>query len=188
MKETLITIGVIIYIVVSIRKAMSHGKNKTGDKKPVSGEAGWQEKLQKIGRQIKEELEKAAREAEGGSTVPKVPDDDQELEHAYWDYVEDEHEPVVENSVKKEEAKQQKQEQKIDIGAFEKPYIPDIGLTTVASQEKYIKKTPEKVFTPVPSVQKKTNKPEFDKHTLRKAVIWSEILSEPVSLRDRTFF
>lgn len=170
--ETLITIGVVIYILVSIRKAMSYGKDKTGAKKPASG--GWQEKLQDMARQIKEEMEKAQREAEGLPPVPPpLPAEPVKTSGGMeWESLE---ESSDESRVMEEWVDEQSQDLEIQ-GQAEFPFA---GAEPVRVEQVPI---PEKAW--IGTEQRNPRQIKFRQDDLKRALIWSEILAKPVGLRD----
>lgn len=169
--ETLITLGVIIYIIFSIRKALSFGK-KPGEK-PAPG--GWQEKLQEMARQIKEEMEKANQQASGNFPVP--PPLPRSPSPSDWADLKETAEPLVLEEGVDEEARD-----------YETNVIAEAPSTENETPSWTIKKAePLKPMKPVPGMdQKKPGGAKLKKNDLRRAVIWSEILAKPLSLRDYT--
>jgi hypothetical protein len=168
--ETLITIGVVIYIILSIRKALSFGKN---GKKPAAG--GWQEKLQEMARQIKEEMEKAAREAEGlppVSAPPPLPEDTvQGTVSMEWENLEEEPEPPdMEESVD-EESRDYEILIPVETSASQTESAPDVQIVP-----------PEEPLNLLE--RRKPCRAGFRRSDLKRALIWSEILAKPVSLRE----
>lgn len=175
--ETLITIGVVIYILVSIRKAMSYGKDKTGAKKPAPG--GWQEKLQEMARQIKEEMEKAQREAQGlppvpapaPPSLPDVPARTSESESLEWGSLEEDVEPLAMEDQMDEEFYSLESQEPGD------PIKQDTGPGPVAQDV-----VTEKTWVGIEG--RKPRQIKFRRDELKRALIWSEILGKPLSLRD----
>ncbi len=175
--ETLITIGVVIYILVSIRKAMSYGKDKTGAKKPAPG--GWQEKLQEMARQIKEEMEKAQREAEGLPPVPApappplpdVPARTQESESMEWGSLEEDVEPLV----MEERVDEESQDLELQVSG-------DFSMAETGPGQVVQAEVPKKIGVGIEGLRPRQIK--FRQDELKRALIWSEILGKPLSLRD----
>jgi len=167
--ETLITIGVIIYIIFSIRKALSFGK-KPGEK-PSPG--GWQAKLQEMARQIKEEMEKANQQASGNFPVP--PPLPKSINPSGWADLEETPEPLVLEEGVDEEARD-----------YETNITAEVPSKENETPSWTIKKAePLKPMKPVPGmVRQETGYSKLRKNDLRRAVIWSEILAKPLSLRD----
>lgn len=171
--QTLITIGVVIYIIFSIRKALSFGKN--GGKKPAPG--SWQEKLQDMARQVKEEMEKANRQAAGlppvppplpggvGNNMPGPPD-------LNWDDLEDSSVPVILEETVDEES------QDLEL----QPQGAAWSQETEAPP--WMTDKPEPLKPMVNTLQKKPVCTRYGKKRMRRAVIWSEILAKPLSLRE----
>ncbi len=169
--ETLITIGVVIYIILSIRKALSFGKD--GTKKPAKG--GWQDKLQEMARQIKEEMEKAQREAQGlpPAPPPLPPGDmsDDMTADPEWEDLEEESDIVTMEESVNEEA----QDLELDVASdftAEETGIPAPPLPQ-KSEHAWDK-------SPV----KKRHGAHLSRKNLKQALIWSEILAKPLSLRE----
>jgi len=164
--ETLITIGVIIYIIFSIRKALSFGK-KPGEK-PAPG--GWQEKLQDMARQIKEEMEKANQQSSGNIPVP--PPLPRAPSPSGWADMEETPEPLVFEESVDEEARD-----------YETNVIPEAPAKESEVQSWLMKK--EGMVKPAPEMaQKKPGVVRSRNNDLKRAIIWSEILAKPLSLRD----
>lgn len=163
--ETLITIGVIIYIIFSIRKALSFGK-KPGEK-PAPG--GWQEKLQEMARQIKEEMEKANQQASGHvPTPPPLPKAPNGLD---WGNLEENETQSLEEIID-EDAR----DYEVQVVAQVPPLKREIPAPVIKKSEPVIA---------VPGmVREKTGYSQSRKNDLRRAIIWSEILAKPLSLRD----
>lgn len=168
--ETLITIGVVIYIILSIRKALTFGKD---GKKPAPG--GWQEKLQEMARQIKEDMEKAAREAEGLPPVPAPPplpqDPVQSTGAMEWEGLEEYAEPAVMEETVDEESRDYEILIPVETSVSETESAPDVQIVP-----------PEKPLNLLE--RRKPCRTAFRRSDLRRAVIWSEILAKPVSLRE----
>ena len=167
--QTLITIGVVIYIIFSIRKAMSFGKKPGG--KPASG--GWQEKLQEMARQIKVEMEKANQQATGVPPVP--PPLPGGIRGSEWDSLEE-----TPGAVVVEEARSL--EIQVPENVPTEVSVPAYYLANKRPKAPKTKEIRHGIDAPV-----RGGKPgcaAFRKSDLKRAVVWSEILGKPVSLRD----
>ncbi|GAB6096018.1 hypothetical protein JCM14469_22710 [Desulfatiferula olefinivorans] len=188
--DTLITIGVIIYIIVSIRKAMSHGKKGAGEAK---GTTGIGKKLREMAEQIKDEIEKANREMQAQTAPPPPPpvpdgryeEDDEDEEESLWDAV------VDEDADEAEPARVLRQSV-----LYEVPSAPasrqdrwdseaDTADETDEDNHRNIRAAePEAVPKPVPSGRRPPSLArQRGRRHLQHAVIWSEILAKPLSLR-----
>ena len=176
--ENLITIGVIIYVIYSIKKVISGGK-KDGEKagnqsKPKKG--GWTEKLGDFINEIKEEIEKAGQVTPTQQTTGNQNDDDD----YFWDEVRESVPPKHElprQTVKFEQGNDFTRAADRDTMVLEIPPIPEESHRNFhGSHDK-----PSHVFD-----NNCQNKSRFKmrKSDLKTAVIWSEILSKPVGLRD----
>lgn len=186
--DTLISIGVVIYIIISIRKALSQGKKTGGNAKS----SGWS-KLQEMAAQIKEEIEKANQQMQAQVPVPpppplpkNVPDDEdeEEDEHLLWDEPDDEDmqdtsmdtpSRVISQSVFYETKPRstpppvsefEDEEEEDEENHRNKPHI-----------------APEPVMPPPSSGREKSYFLNFRKKELKQAVVWKEILGKPLALR-----
>lgn len=178
--ETLITIGVVIYILVSIRKAMSYGKDKAGAKKPARG--GWQEKLQEMARQIKEDMEKAQREAQGlpplpAPAPPPLPDQAGKTSASLeWESLEENAEPLTMEERVDEES------QDLELQVPGELAMPETGSVPAAGAAEPARLPSSSVS--IAAGKKKQPMAGPGRAALKRAVIWSEILGKPLSLRD----
>ncbi len=164
----LVTIGIIIYVIYSIKKFFS-GSQKDGTA-PQRG--GWADKLGNFINEIKEEIEKAGQ---GASQPPPHSNSNDDFS---WD-------DLMTSTNVEEETSSSK----------------TISQTVFYEPEKRVQHTPPPVeLPPVPEESHRNyhgmhDAPEpvydhFKKNTfitkkdLKKAIVWSEILSKPIGLRD----
>ena len=171
--QTLITLGIIIYIYFSLKKAMSFGKKDGGTAKSP----GWKDKLQEMADQIKEEIEKANQQAQPTPPPPPLPrsesdfqwsEEDNDLETITDETAYDDQPPLIIKQRPVPEAENNAPSVRLDEdGQMDQkrpsPELP-CGMESVAK--------PSSSYRHV------------SRHTLKNAVIWSEILSKPLSLRD----
>ncbi len=171
--DNLITIGVIIYVIYSIKKVISGEKKEdrtiAGQSKQKKG--GWAKKLDDFINTVKEEIEKANQEPAPQQTSYEKEDDD-----FFWD-------EVRESAPGKIEIPTQTIPFEHGNKSSDGDRIPELPLDPDENHRNYhgSHDKPGKVFG-----YRENNKPRIKmrKCDLKKAVIWSEILSKPVGLRD----
>jgi hypothetical protein len=185
--DTLITIGVVIYIIISIRKALSVGK-KPADQ--TRQKPGWKQKLQDVASQIKEEIEKANQEMQSSQApqAPPLPEEteDWDEDSSFWDDIEDEGggetKPAA-TTIRQSVLYEPKPR------VVSPPPIPGAkpSARDDETDHRIHRKPVEKAIAPLPICDgRKGRRPyrKVSKRHLRHAVIWSEILSKPLALRD----
>lgn len=191
--DTLITIGVILYIIFSIRKAMSHGKKAPGD----TPSTGLKAKLRDMAEQIKQEIEKANQQMQAEVPAPPpLPAGHQSIE------VYDDEEDEDEDEEEEEEDRLWNASQEEDVALEDTPprvlrqsVLYDTTPIPSASrfeheeqdEEDHRNKRRSVVLPPPrPSVCRRRRAAVIKargKRQLRQAVIWSEILAKPTALK-----
>lgn len=172
--DNLITIGIIIYVIYSIKKVFSSGKKGEKSKKKSSGWAG---KLTDFINEVKTEIEKANREAMAEkSTGSNGGDGD------FWETIKEpdpvapQPEPQTISQTLFYEPIEKKQPPVVDTEP-EIPEIPEEGHRNYHGTHDEPAKLP---------IRRRRHDRCLDmkKADLKKAFVWSEILSKPVGLRD----
>lgn len=170
--DNLITIGIIIYIIYSVKKTFSNAKKDSEGKAEKA--PGWAGKLGDVINQIKMEIEKANQQTTVASGS------EPENNSSMWDGL---REPPQKES--------QVETKTINQTLFYEPEkSPEKPL-----MEEDIPEIPEESHRNHPRAKDKPmdlpgmgNKQSrcfhINKSELKKAIVWSEILSKPVSLRD----
>jgi hypothetical protein len=185
--QNLITLGVILYIIFSIRKALKFGKKET---RKGTAAPNWKDKLQDIANQIKDEIEKANRQNSPEIPPPiPVPSPVDPYVDPYADDIQDtwvsatdgDNQTILDSvdSVQPESPQpvlvvKKKPSVKRSRGVHGSPPLNDPqkpGVTPPGKRQTMSRK-------PLTLQQKKALR------NLRRAVIWTEILSKPVSLRE----
>ncbi len=172
--DNFITIGIIIYVIYSIKKALSSGKNGSGDKRKNTGWAG---KLADFMNNIKKEIEKANQQA-----MAEKPSDPKDDASSFWDDIS---KPSPEKETSSSKTINQTlfyETKKNELPpAIEKEIeIPEVPVENHRNYHGTHDK-PEQVCAKQNSTSRCFKMKKAD---LRKAVIWSEIISKPISLRD----
>jgi hypothetical protein len=174
--QTLITIGVVIYILLSIRKALKYGQ--TGGKPGGASQTGkpapgsWQDKLQEMARQIKEEMEKANRQASGLPPVPPpLPTGGRVPSRDPWEDMDEEAPPplTLEETVDEDARDLELSETWAEPSAPAEMPADDV---LPEAPKPWDMKRPKKI------------KGKINRKKLSQAVVWSEILAKPLSLRE----
>jgi hypothetical protein len=187
--DTLITIGVILYIIFSIRKAMSHGKKAPGD----TPSTGLKAKLRDMAEQIKQEIEKANQQMQ--AEVPAPPplpaghqsievyddeeDEDEEEEDRLWNASQEE-------DVALEDTPPRVLRQSV---LYDTTPIPSASRFEHEEQDEEDHRNKRRSVVlppPRPSVCRRRRAAVIKargKRQLRQAVIWSEILAKPTALK-----
>ena len=164
--DTLITIGVIIYIIYSVKKAFSSVKKENTNQKS----SGWAGKLGDVINNIKEEIEKANKEA-----MATQPPDQEEKDNSFWEDIREPSPKTISQTLFYEPKKNETPptiEKKIKM-----PEVP------VKKHRKH-HGTHEKPVLVTARQNSKSGCFNIKRADLKKAVIWSEIISKPVGLRD----
>ncbi|MBU1171788.1 MAG: hypothetical protein KKD44_19720 [Proteobacteria bacterium] len=177
--DTLITIGVVIYIIISIRKALSHGKNEQGTAKP----SGWKQKIQDMANQIKEEIEKANQQMQPNAPVPPLPMDDleeDEPDNDLWSETNDE-DIEAENVIISQHVLYEPKTSSLTPPPLVSHDMDDEDEDYRNRRIQMSEPTPQSLET----VKKGAAYRHCGKKSLRRAVIWSEILAKPLALRDQ---
>lgn len=178
--DNLITIGIIIYIIYSIKKTFSSGK-KTNEKTPQKS-SGWAGKLGDLINDVKAEIEKAQQEA-----MAEQKADTSTAEHSAWD---DLRERTPEVRQTDPEPSTINQTLFYEPQEIEEP--PPIVSPVPARPEEYEHLANHRNEhgnhdDPMPLPVRKVRQNRYIKMSrteLKKAVIWSEIISKPVGLRE----
>ncbi len=172
--DNLITIGIIIYVIYSIKKALSSGKNGNGDKEKNTGWAG---KLADFINNIKEEIEKANQQA-----MAEKPSDSEDDDNAFWD---DLREPSPERETSSSKTISQTLFYEANSNEIPPPIETEMEIPALPEEShRNYHGTHEKPKLVCAEQNKTSSCFKMKKADLRKAVIWSEILSKPISLRD----
>lgn len=173
--DTLITIGVIIYIIFAIRKALSSGKKEGNDEKP----SGWKQKIQDFVDEVKEEIEKANLEHQQAEKSAGHGGDD-----SFWDDIQpDESDRKSSTYYEEDEEYGETPPKVISQSVFYEPEPPPLDDEPEESHKMHPElSTDSPVYTRHCAVRHSALK--MKKNDLKKAVVWSEILSKPVGLRD----
>lgn len=170
--ESLITIGVIIYIIVSIKKALSFGKKTDGTAKP----SGWKQKLKDMADQIKQEIEKANMEM-----APPKPTEKNEETDLYWD-----EETDYDDELEIEELELPSSPAVIrESVLYETRTTSNVEVEIPEESHRNIRKSqPVPVLPETRCHGPRTRFKRVGKKRLRQAVIWAEIIDKPVAFRD----
>lgn len=180
--DTLITIGVIIYIIVSIRKAMKFGKDKEGGAQPAKP-TGWRGKLKEMADQIKEEIEKAnmdmQQQQQRKPPAPATPKPMEDEDDFFWDDEpeddEDELELPTPANVMRESVLYEPRKKVRYVDDEEPP------------EESHRNHPGSQAQAVAPGLRCAHSRNRFRRRNrkhLRQAVVWSEILDKPLALRD----
>lgn len=164
--DNLITIGIIIYIIYTVKKTFSSAKK--GSQEKTQKASGWAGKLGDFINEVKSEIEKANQH----NTVESSPEP--ENDSSMWD------------DLREPSGKESNVESKTINGTlfYEPPSIDDEAPELPEESHRNYHGTHDKPMD-LPSMgNKKSRCFQMKKSELKKAVIWSEILSKPVSLRD----
>ncbi len=172
--DNLITIGIVIYVIYSIKKAFSSGKDGSRDK---GKNTGWAGKIADFINNIKEEIEKANQQAMAEKTSDTEDDD-----NSFWD-------DIREPSPEKESSPSKTINQTLYYEPMNNEVLPAIEKeiempeVPVESHRNYhgTHDKPELACIRQDSTARRFKMKKAD---LRKAVVWSEIISKPVGLRD----
>lgn len=171
--DNLITIGIIIYVIYSIKKVFSSQKKDGSGNKIKS--TGWAGKLGEFMDNIKEEIEKANQQA-----MAEKSSDSEDDDSAFWDDI---REPSPDEYQADSEPINQALFYEAETDATPPAIEEEIPEVQEESHRNYVE-TDDRPM-PVPGRRKrKAHCFKMKKSDLKKAVIWSEILSKPVSLRE----
>lgn len=192
--DTLITIGVVLYIIFSIRKAMSHGKKAPGD----TPSTGLKAKLRDMAEQIKQEIEKANQQMQAQAPAPPPLPVGHKPVEIYDDYDEDEEDDDEEE----DEDRLWNASQEEDVAVedipprvlrqsvlYETAQIPSGSRFEHEEQDEEDHRNKRRSVVQevlAPSVCRRRRAAVIKargKRQLRQAVIWSEILAKPISLK-----
>lgn len=163
---TLVKIGIVIYIIYSIKKAFSVAKKEGSNQKS----SGWAGKLGDVINNIKEEIEKANQatmaeqtpEQAAGSFWEDIREPSPEKESSSSETISQtvfyETTPVIENEITLPEIP--KENHRNYHGNLDKPSLMPTRKNSTSCRFK------------------------LKKSDLKKAFIWTEIISKPIGLRD----
>ena len=162
--DNLITIGVIIYVIYSVKKAFSSAKKDGKENKQKS--AGWAGKLGDFVNDIKNEIEKANQMANNEKAPATILTESEitEPEPSLWESLREPEPKTREPYSEKPESTVKKRPEVLEVAE-------ESNRNHLRTDDVLETKTCRK-------------KAAFLQSDLQKAVVWSEILAKPISLRE----